>query len=723
MKRSLLLFLILSGVFLSAGEKKKIRYEQIFDGKGFFRLTSPLPALQGWWDDSHYILSEEGKSWKVDLSSGKRELLFDPKEASFIEEQGFSLSFAEDRPELTAARPSHGRYLFLKEGDLYMADTKVKTLEALTKSPGKESVPRLSPDGSRAAYVLDGNLFVYDSLSHKTLQITKDGCEEILNGYASWIYYEEILGRGSRYRAYWWSPDSRKIAFLRFDQSKVPVFPLFNAEGDYGDLERERYPKPGYPNPEVTLGIADTLTGEVTWIDVPESKGNFVAFPLWEKGGKSLLFQWMNHGQDRLKVYRYSLADRRLKRVYQEEQKSWVEFLSDENLIPLSDGGFLLVSDKNGWGHILHIDKNGKERFVTSGDWSVREIELWNEKSKTIFFLGSKEDSTQTHLYSIGLNGKNLKRLTDGAGSHFPLLSPQGSYFVDSWSSVSTPARMDLRDRRGRLLKTLGDSSVNAPMNDYSLGKVELFRITTSDGWKLPALWTLPPDFAPTKKYPVLIKIYGGPGAPSVANAFPRRANDFFYAQEGIIVLSVDHRGSGHFGKKGSALMHRCLGHWEMNDYIDTVKYLRTLPFVDPARIGITGGSYGGYVTAMAMTYGADYFSFGIADFSVIDWRLYDSVYTERFMDTPQENPEGYKNGSVLSYLDRYKGGLRITHGSMDDNVHMQNTLQFINKMMDLGKPVEMMVYPGERHGYRGVKGNYQAKRDWEFWKKNLLGQ
>ena len=221
----------------------------------------------------------------------------------------------------------------------------------------------------------------------------------------------------------------------------------------------------------------------------------------------------------------------------------------------------------------------------------------------------------------------------------------------------------------------------------------------------------------------MLIKIYGGPGAPSVANAFPRRANDFFYAQEGIIVLSVDHRGSGHFGKKGSSLMHRCLGQWEMKDYIDTVKYLRTLPFVDPARIGITGGSYGGYVTAMAMTYGADYFSFGIADFSVIDWRLYDSVYTERFMDTPQENPEGYKNGSVLSYLDKYKGGLRITHGSMDDNVHMQNTLQFINKMMDLGKPVEMMVYPGERHGYRGVKGNYQAKRDWEFWKKNLLGQ
>jgi len=248
-----------------------------------------------------------------------------------------------------------------------------------------------------------------------------------------------------------------------------------------------------------------------------------------------------------------------------------------------------------------------------------------------------------------------------------------------------------------------------------------LFRIPTSDGYDLPASWILPPDFDDNKKYPVIISIYGGPESQGVANRFPRGLGSYYLAQNGIIVISVDHRGSGHFGKAGSSQMHRNLGKWEMNDYIEAVKWLKSKSFIDGNKIGITGGSYGGYVTCMALTYGADYFNFGVADYSVTDWHLYDDVYTERYMDTPDQNPEGYEFGSVLSHASDYKGKLLITHGTIDDNVHMQNSIQLIDLFEDLGKDFEMMLYPGERHGWRGPKEDHLSKLTVKFWFNNLL--
>jgi dipeptidyl-peptidase-4 len=258
-------------------------------------------------------------------------------------------------------------------------------------------------------------------------------------------------------------------------------------------------------------------------------------------------------------------------------------------------------------------------------------------------------------------------------------------------------------------------------MDEYDLGKSELFTIPTKDGYDLPASWILPPDFDGNKKYPVIISIYGGPESQEVANRYPMRLSSYYYAQNGIIVISVDHRGSGHFGKNGSNLMHRNLGKWEMNDYIEAVKWLKTKPFIDGNKIGITGGSYGGYATCMALTYGADYFNYGMANYSVTDWQLYDNVYTERYMDTPDQNPEGYEFGSALTHADNYKGKLLITHGTMDDNVHMQNTIQFVDKLQDMGKEFEMMLYPGERHGWGGPKRDHLSKLTIKFWFENLL--
>jgi dipeptidyl-peptidase-4 len=274
----------------------------------------------------------------------------------------------------------------------------------------------------------------------------------------------------------------------------------------------------------------------------------------------------------------------------------------------------------------------------------------------------------------------------------------------------------------GNSVRFVKDSKLPV-MDEYNLGKTELFTIKTGDGYDLPALWILPPGFDEGKKYPVIISIYGGPESQGVANRFPRGLGDFYLAQNGIIIMAVDHRGSGHFGKAGSSQMHRSLGKWEMNDYIEAVRWLEAKRFIDGEKIGITGGSYGGYVTCMALTYGADYFNYGIADFSVTDWHLYDNVYTERYMDTPDQNPEGYEAGSVLTYADKYKGKLLITHGTIDDNVHMQNSIQLIDKLEDLDKDFEMMLYPGERHGWGGPKGEHLSRLTIKFWFENLLGK
>ena len=361
------------------------------------------------------------------------------------------------------------------------------------------------------------------------------------------------------------------------------------------------------------------------------------------------------------------------------------------------------------------------KRRLTQGEWQVKSVSRVDEKNKTVYFMGLKENSTETHLYRVGLNGKRLKRLTKIAGSHRCMVSPGGDYFIDTYSNIHQPTKIDLCSSDGKIIRNLGDQKLEI-MDEYDLGRVELFTIPSGDGYDLPAIWVLPPDFDESKKYPVIFQIYGGPASGMVSNSFGRMSSHY-YAQHGIITISVDHRGSGHFGKKGVALMHRNLGKWEMNDLIAAVKWLRTKPYIDPERVGITGGSYGGYTTCMALTYGADYFTHGVAQYSVTDWRLYDTVYTERYMDTPEENPGGYEFGSVLTHADKYKGRLLITHGTMDDNVHMQNTIQLIDKLENLNKDFELMLYPNARHGVGYPKRTHATRENVQFWFNHFLGQ
>jgi dipeptidyl-peptidase-4 len=312
-----------------------------------------------------------------------------------------------------------------------------------------------------------------------------------------------------------------------------------------------------------------------------------------------------------------------------------------------------------------------------------------------------------------------METLTQGEGVHRAQVSPGGGYFIDHVSSITEPGTLTLHRIGGGMVRKLGEARTPA-MEEYDWGRAELFTIPSGDGYDLPAYWVLPPDFSPAKQYPVIFSVYGGPDAGTVRNSW-LGLQPHYWAQRGVITISVDHRGSGHFGKKGIALMHRSLGKWEMADLIAAARWLRSKPFIAGDRIGITGSSYGGYTTMMALTFGADHFNFGQAGSSVTDWRLYDSVYTERFMDTPEENPEGYKDGSVLTWAGRYKGGLRITHGTIDDNVHLQNSMQVIDWLTNNNRRFELMLYPDSRHGIQGSQRSHLSREAHDFWVRNLV--
>jgi dipeptidyl-peptidase-4 len=711
----MIVLLLVVGVDYGRG-LRRLSFEQVFLNRGE-QLLLPLPRLLGWADDRCYYEVKGGELFKVDVRSGKTRLVLDPSRYPELLKQGFHPLSAVDRSK------DYNRLLFLKKGNIFMFDRAANRLRQINDTEEAVRNPTFSVDSRWVAYTMSGDLYAYDTAKQRTIRFSRDGSEEILNGYASWVYYEEIFGRHSRYRAFWWSPDSRKIVFMRFDQSRVPLFPIFHADGIYGRVEMQRYPKAGFPNPDVQIGIADLDSGSVKWIPYRDETDHYLAFPTWDQASSRIYFQWMNRKQNHLKLHVYDLTDHTIRLVYEEEQPTWIEFLGDlglKDLHVLKNGDVLIKSSKSGWYHIYHVRLQGTVRPVTSGEWSVHQMEWVDEKTKTIHFTAQREDSCERHLYTIDFRGRRLNKLTRFKGSHAVQVSPAGSYFIDWYSAIATPYRVDLRDKSGGIMRELGNSS-SPVMKAYQWARAELFRVKTDDGYHLPVLWYLPPDFDPGQKYPVVFTIYGGPGTPSVMNRY--RFSPHFLAQQGIIVLSVDHLGSGHFGKKGMDAMYRQLGRREMHDYIQVVEYLRTLPFIDSERIGITGASYGGYLTALALTRGAGYFCCGYADSGVYDWRLYDSTYTERYMDTPAHNPEGYRQSAVHHYIDRFKGTLHLTHGTLDDNGHLQSALQLLDRLQEAGKMVELEIYPGQRHVYRGKKNITHLKSSLNFWLKHFFNQ
>ncbi len=699
-------------------ETKKLTFEQAFQSRD--RGPTRFMLTTSWLDDENFILRQQNEEtkrlslFKVSARTGEKTLIIDFSVAKNLPPVFGTLMYS-------AATPDYSAFIFSFGNDLYLYSLTTQELKRLTATPEEEKNPRFSPNGKFIAYTRANNLFACDLEKGLEYQLTADGSETVYNGWESWVYMEEISIRVSQYAAFWWSPDSSRIVFLRFDDSPVPTFPLVRSTGVQSELEIQHYPRPGDPNPRVKLGIVSLSDGKSVWVNFDDKADQYIACPIWFPDSSRLSCQWMNRGQDNIKIFSADPLTGKKREIYDEKQPAWVEFFKD--LYIFKDGsGFLLRSDKDGWSHLYYYDLQGKLKSqLTSGEWSVERISQVDENKKWVFFMARKEKTTEVHLFRVGLDGQSLERLTKEPGTHSVYLSPGGSYFLDDFSNLDTPERQDLYQSDGTWIRTTNPGQAQQ-LKEYGLAKKELLTIPTEDGCVLPAFWILPPGFDQSKKYPVVFTIYGGPGETDVTNSFPRLSL-LYLAQEGIIIFSVDHRGSAHFGKKGTSLMHRNLGKWEMNDYIESVKWLSKKPFVDSTKIGITGGSYGGYATCLALTCGADYFTHGFARYPVSDWTLYDSIYTERYMDKPEENKGGYEFGSVLTHAHKLKGKLVIEHGDLDDNVHMQNTIQLINILMDKDKIFDFVLYPGQRHGYRGKKRENSDRRYVDFWFKNFLNR
>lgn len=581
----------------------------------------------------------------------------------------------------------------------------------------------LSPDGKMYAFTRDNDLWVRTVEDSVETRITFDGSDMILNGYASWVYYEEILGRASGYRAFWWSPDSRKIGFYRFDNSEVPVFPIFSPFGQSGKLSLTRYPKAGQKNPEVMIGIADISARDsvgIVWADFDEKEDQYFGTPFWGADSRELYVSREPRRQNVLDLYAVNVLDGSKRAVYHEEYPTWVEWI--EGMIFTDKGLYMARNFETGWEQIYFLGYDGGLKRLTDGEnWDISLVKA-DQKKGDVWFTAKRDSRLHTALYRLDRKG----RITALSDPDYNLSGLKISDDGKTYTAMLSTAREPWRQVSGRMDRYAQKWEDDAdPSLKEGLPSPQIVTIS-NDGFDLYALMSLPENFDPEKKYPVVMQLYGGPGTPYVRDRWrDRDASDDWCYHNGIIYIVTDPRSSGENGRRG---MDEAFGRMtviELEDYIAWAEWLGSLPYVDASRIGVEGFSFGGTTTAMLVLRHPEYFRCGIAGGGVYDWNLYDSHYTERFMDTPQANPEGYRIASVMSYVPGLEapGALRITHGTGDDNVHYQNTLLLADALQKAGIQFELMLYPDGMHGYRGVQKKHSDDGDHLFWTKHLLSE
>lgn len=638
--------------------------------------------------------------------------------------------------------------LIVSDGDLYVYDLRAGTARRLTNTKETETEADFSPDGRMVSFVRGNNLFVVEIAGGREKQLTRDGGEKILNGVLDWVYEEELYGRGNK-RGYWWSPDSRYIAFLRTDESPVPKFPIVDQTRQPQIVENMDYPKAGDPNPLVTLGVADvtrsSLVPNVTRIPrlgerVPANVARFgdlakfvdtakynardflISRVAWSPDSRQVVFQAQDREQTFLDLNAADVATGKFTTLFRESSPAWVGV--NDNPQFLRDGSFLWQSARSGYNHLYHYDRSGRLiKQLTDGRWEVRSFYGIDAAGGFAYFsaAGQSDVWNGEQIYRVKLDGSGLTQLTKTAGNHSASFNPSFTHFVNYWSDAGTPVQTRLYRADGTPERVLSENKVDA-LAQYRLGKPEFMSVRTRDGFEMEAMMIKPPDFDPNKKYPVLVYTYAGPHAPSVRNAFggTRYMWHQMLAQQGYIIWICDNRTASGKGEQATWKAYQNLGELELKDIEEGLDYLRAQPFVDANRIGIWGWSYGGYMTAFALTHSKS-FKMGIAGGTVADWRLYDSIYTERYMRTPQNNPAGYDRSSVLKAAKDLSGRLLLIHGAMDDNVHMQNTTQLVYELQKAGKQFDLMIYPTQRHGVVNPlqqKHMYQLMTD--FILKNL---
>ncbi len=677
--------------------RKLLRLNDIFGPGRRVDFSGNVPGGLRWLPDGeHYLQSRDGGLQRVEALTDKSEPAYnrDAMLAALRATGDFKDSEAPRAPEFSEDRSS---VLISVRGGLYH----YRVGGAARKLPGdgERRLQSFSPRGGFVAFVRNNDLYTIDARDGAVRQLTKDGAETRMNGALDWVYYEELYNRS--WRGYWWRDDDAFLAFFQTDNTRVPLVSITASEPRYPRVEKQRYPKPGDPNPLVRLGVVRPAGGPIVWARLDSYGDDFLISNVsWSDSGR-LFAQVQEREQRWLDLCEIDPASGAVRVLFRETSPAWVEAIGEPR--ELRDGTFLWLSERSGFRHIYHYAADGTLlRPVTSGDWEVRELHGADPAGEWVYFSGLRDSPVEQHAYRVRLAGGEPQRLTEPGASHNASFDPTFRHFLDRFSNITTPTKLHLRASDGTLERVIDDNHV-AALDDYVLSTPELLRIPARDGWMLNALILRPPVLEPGRKYPIISETYGGPHAPSVHNRWGGSEHmlDQMLAQRGYICWVCDPRSASGESALSAWQSYQRLGVQETQDLEDGIAWLAQQDYADTSRVSLSGFSYGGYMTAYAMTH-SQAFSLGIAGAPPTDWAFYDTIYTERYMRTPANNPAGYKLSSVLEAAGKLHGRLMIVHGTMDDNVHFLNSLQLIERLQQAEKKFDLMIYPDMRHGVHG---------------------
>ena len=684
--------------------QQKITVEEIYTGS--FRAKG-MDELQSMKNTNQYTVlnsDRNARTQQIDLydyaTLKQVSSLISTKDFPLLSDGIDSYTFSNDEKQILIANNTNQIYRHSFTADYFLYNSATKELNRVLEQVQE---PTFSPDGKKIAFAKENNLFVYDIASKKSTQITKDGLKNsIINGITDWVYEEEF----AFVRAFDWSADSKKIGFIRFDESQVPEFTMNIFKKDlYPTNETFKYPKAGEKNAEVSLHIYDVSTQSRKDINLGNYSDFYIARIKWTNDANLLSAQILNRHQNNLDLLFVDASTGSAKIVLNEKDKAYVDVT--DNLTFLKDNSFIWTSEKDGFNHIYLYDKSGKlKNQITKGKWEVTSYYGFDEKNKTIYYQSVENGSILRDVYKISLDGKNKVKLSQQVGTNAATFSPNYEYFINTFSSVTNPTLYTLNNSKdGKAIQTIVDNKALAEnLKKYNLPTKEFFELTTEKGNKLNSWIIKPKDFDATKKYPVFMYQYSGPGSQEVANKW-LTANDYWFmmlSQQGYIVVCVDGRGTGYKGADFKKCTQKELGKFEVEDQIDAAKVIGNYSYVDKTRIGIFGWSYGGFMSSNCILKGADVFKMAIAVAPVTSWRFYDSIYTERYMQTPQENASGYNDNSPINFAKNLKGNYLLIHGTADDNVHVQNSMQMIEALVQANKQFDWAIYPDKNHGIYG---------------------
>jgi dipeptidyl-peptidase-4 len=706
--------LSLTLVFLTASglaQDKLLTLDDIYDPVKRVNFSGTPPSGVTWLDDGRHYLQRkldpqtgQMQLLKVEALTGRAEPFYDAAkmEAAFAKLPGLS---AEDARRIArgAFEMNAGRTAALINyaNDLFSYQFGSDTAARLTNTATEEVGEEFSPDGRLVSFVRNFNLYVLDLATQRERALTTDGHAKLLNGRLDWVYQEELYGRGD-FKGYWWSPDSTRIAYLQLDEAPVKDFVLIDHIPNLQDVEIYPYPKAGTPNPNARLGTVSVAGGGTRWLDLFKYDGvqPLIVRVGWKPDSQKVVFAVQNREQTWLDLNFGDPGTGKVETAFRETTPAWIDRDNYHIVAWLKDGSFLWSSERTGWKHLYHYSPDCQLiRPVTSGKWEARATHGVDEANGWVYFSGTERSHIGGDAYRIKLDGTGLQRLTEAPGTHQANFNPAFTHFIDTWSDADTPPQVRLYSADGKLARVIDDNQV-AALKQYKLSQPEFLQVKTRDGFVMEAMMIKPPDFDPRKKYPVYSHTYSGPHAPQVRRAWVGTTYLWhqLLAQKGYIVWICDNRTASGKGAEATWPVYQNFGELELRDLEDGVAWLKQQPYVDGARIGINGWSFGGFMTSYALTHSQS-FKIGIAGGSVTDWHLYDTIYTERYMNTPQNNPAGYEKSSVVKAAKNLHGKLLLIHGAMDDNVHLQNTIQLVYELQKAGKPFELMVYPKSRHG------------------------